>query len=277
MNKVVFQGEMGAYGHQACLNYLKDNNLNNFEIINTNSFEKALFLVENDVAELAVIPIENSRAGRVTDVHNLLHKTNLNIIDEIFLPVKHNLWILPDAELSDIKTVTSHPQALMQCESFIKKHNLTARNHSDTAGACLYIANKHDKSIASIGSKVAGCLYNLKLAAENIADDPSNTTRFVVFSKTKKLDMSENLISSILLTVKHEPSSLYNLLGIFAQENINLVRLESYMNDGSFTNSTFYVELDGNAHDLLTNKLSIIQELTSDFKIIGTYDKKKPR
>lgn len=277
MNKVVFQGEMGAYGHQACLNYLKDNNLNNFEIINTNSFEKALFLVENDVAELAVIPIENSRAGRVTDVHNLLHKTNLNIIDEIFLPVKHNLWILPDAELSDIKTVTSHPQALMQCESFIKKHNLTARNHSDTAGACLYIANKHDKSIASIGSKAAGCLYNLKLAAENIADDPSNTTRFVVFSKTKKLDMSENLISSILLTVKHEPSSLYNLLGIFAQENINLVRLESYMNDGSFTNSTFYVELDGNAHDLLTNKLSIIQELTSDFKIIGTYDKKKPR
>jgi prephenate dehydratase len=277
MNKVVFQGEMGAYGHQACLNYLKDNNLNNFEIINTNSFEKALFLVENDVAELAVIPIENSKAGRVTDVHNLLHKTDLNIIDEIFLPVKHNLWILPDAELSDIKTVTSHPQALMQCESFIKKHNLTARNHSDTAGACLYIANKHDKSIASIGSKAAGCLYNLKLAAENIADDPSNTTRFVVFSKTKKLDISENLISSILLTVKHEPSSLYNLLGIFAQENINLLRLESYMNDGSFTNSTFYVELDGNAHDLLTNKLSIIQELTSDFKIIGTYDKKKPR
>lgn len=277
MNKVVFQGEMGAYGHQACLNYLKDNNLNNFEIINTNSFEKALFLVENDVAELAVIPIENSKAGRVTDVHNLLHKTDLNIIDEIFLPVKHNLWILPDAELSDIKTVTSHPQALMQCESFIKKHNLTARNHSDTAGACLYISNKHDKSIASIGSKAAGCLYNLKLAAENIADDPSNTTRFVVFSKTKKLDMSENLISSILLTVKHEPSSLYNLLGIFAQEKINLLRLESYMNDGSFTNSTFYVELDGNAHDLLTNKLSIIQELTSDFKIIGTYDKKKPR
>lgn len=280
MKNVIFQGEMGAYGHQASINYISDKKLDDYSIINTNSFEKALNFVENDKAEIAIIPIENSKAGRVNDVHNLLHNTNLNIIDEIFLPVKHNLWGLPDSSIDDISIATSHPQALMQCSNFIKKHNLTARNHSDTAGACLYSKTKNDLSIGAIGSKTAGKLYDLKLLAENIADDPNNTTRFVVFSKNKSPNEhydNNDLITSILLTVNNKPGSLYNLLGLFADRNINLLRLESYMNDGSFKNSTFYLELEGNGEFLLKNNSNEINNLTNFFKFIGTYKKAKLR
>jgi len=272
--KVVFQGALGAYSHQACINYLTKLGLDDFDIIPKATFSQAFNAVESNDADLAIIPIENSKAGRVTDVHNLLENTDLKIIDELFLPVKHNLWGVKGSKLEDITSALSHPQALMQTDGFLTKNNIKAQSFPDTAGACLHIKELNNKNFAGIGSKTAGELYDLELLAENIADDPENTTRFVIFSKK---DIIENNMSgcltSILFTVKNQPAALYNLLDIFAKENINMIRLESYMNNGAFKNSTFYAELDCNASKQLKNNENTIKNLTSKFKIIGIYKK----
>ncbi|HAG52279.1 MAG TPA: prephenate dehydratase [Alphaproteobacteria bacterium] len=272
--KVVFQGELGAYSHQACINYLTKQEIAEFDIIPKPTFEQAFKAVESGFAELAVIPIENSKAGRVTDVHNLLENTDLKIIDELFLPVKHNLWGIEGSDIKDVTSALSHPQALMQTDEFLTTYNIKPQNFHDTAGACLHIKELNDKSLAGIGSKTAGELYDLELLAENIADDPNNTTRFVIFSRKDVHDpIKENCLTSILFEVKNKPAALYNLLDIFAKESINIIRLESYMNNGSFKNSTFYAELDCNAAKQLENSQNKLEELTSKFKIIGIYPK----
>jgi prephenate dehydratase len=225
MKKIAFQGALGAYSHIACENIFPDE-----QYIPVDTFEDAMNMVQNGDADYAVIPVENSNAGRVTDVHFLLPKTNLKIVGEYFLRIEHQLLSLPDADFKDIRKVASHPQALSQCSNYIKQNNIKPVSQIDTAKSCMDVISKQDKTIAVIASKKAAAIYGMRILASNIENDNNNTTRFLIMGKHNiilPVDAGE-YITSLVFVVKHIPSALYHALGAFANANINIGNLESY-------------------------------------------------
>ena len=269
MKKIAFQGALGAYSHIACENIFPGE-----EYIPVDTFEDAMGMVQNEDADYAVIPVENSNAGRVTDVHFLLPKTNLNIIGEYFLRIEHQLLSLPNANLEDIKKVASHPQALSQCSNYIKKHNIKPISQIDTAKSCVGVIEKQDKSVAVIASKKAADIYGMRILASNIENDSNNTTRFLIMSRDKSILPVDGgkYITSLVFVVKHIPSALYHALGVFADANINIGKLESYVVGGNFVSAQFYVELEGHCES--TNVKQAIKRLeayTEDIHFLGTY------
>ncbi|MBR5599455.1 MAG: prephenate dehydratase [Alphaproteobacteria bacterium] len=271
MLKITFQGTSGAYSHIACCNLFPD-----AYYIASDTFEEAMEMVENDIADYAVIPVENSNAGRVADVHFLLSQTGLSIVGEYFLRVEHQLLGLSDAELSDISVAASHPQALAQCSGFLKKHSIKAIGEIDTAKSCERIVEKQDKTKAAIASKLAGEIYGLKVLASNIENDINNTTRFLVMKKTKVMPMYDGgvFITSLLFKVKHIPSALYKALGGFATNGLNLNKIESYVVDGNFVSAQFYVEVE--AHPYTKEYKNALEELefySQSVTWLGTYKK----
>ena len=241
MTRITFQGAFGAYSHIACTELFPD-----AEYIPSDTFEEALELVDNKKADYAVIPVENSNAGRVSDVHFLLPKTDLTIIGEHFLRVEHQLLALPQATLEDIKTAHSHPQALAQCSQYLKKHNIKPVSRIDTAKSCERILETQDKTTAAIASKLAAKIYNMRILASNIENDGNNTTRFLIMSKEKTLPKDDGtpFITSLVFKVKNIPAALYKALGGFATNNINLTKIESYMESEHFASTQFYVEIE---------------------------------
>lgn len=224
--KIVYQGVVGSYSYISAKDLFP-----NHEYLACDSFEQAMDMVQKNLADIAVIPVENSNAGRVTDVHFLLPQTGLHIIGEHFLRVEHQLLGLQDAELADIVSASSHPQALAQCSQFLKEHQIAATARIDTAKSCQDIINFQDKSKAAIASKVAAEVYGLKILAANIENASNNTTRFLVMQKEKiiPLDDGGKFITSCIFKVKSIPAALYKALGGFATNGINLNKLESYL------------------------------------------------
>ena len=226
-----------------------------------------------------LIPVENSNAGRVSDVHFLLPKTGLTIIGEHFLRVEHQLLALPGAKLEDIEAAASHPQALAQCSEFLKQHTIKALSRIDTAKSCERIVEMQDKTRAAIASKLAADIYGLQILVSNIENDKNNTTRFLVMSRTKTMpkDDGSKFITSLVFHVKNIPAALYKALGGFATNGVNLTKIESYVIGGNFVSAQFYVEIE--AHPESREFKLAFEELkfySESIHFLGTY-KANPR
>ena len=224
--KVAIQGELGAYSHIAVERLYK-----NAEIKTFSTFEETFKQAYNDPSYKIVIPIENSLAGRVADIHYLLPKYKLQIHGEYFLPVEHNLLGKLDAKIEDIKYVRSHAQAISQCQNIISKKNFKPIISVDTAGSAKDLAEGKDKSIAAIASDLSAKMYNLKILEKNIEDEKGNVTRFLIMGKSieqPEHTVNKKFITSCIFRVKSEPSALYKCLGGFATNQVNLTKLESF-------------------------------------------------
>ena len=234
MLKVTYQGVAGAYSHIAAREIFKNARYDACE-----TFEIAMMKVQAYEADYAVIPVENSNAGRVSDVHFLLPQMNLFIVDEYFLRVEHQLLGIKGAKLEDIVLASSHPQALAQCSQFLKEHHIESEARIDTAKSCDDVRRWNDKSKAAIASKLAAEIYNLDILASNIENASNNTTRFLVLSREHKVPLLEKkkYVTSFIFRVKSIPAALYKALGGFATNGININKIESYLLDGHFVSA----------------------------------------
>tara|TARA_B100001063_G_scaffold229484_1_gene241723 strand:+ start:163 stop:1047 length:885 start_codon:yes stop_codon:yes gene_type:complete len=278
---VAYQGIEGAYSHLACKKVFPELQTRACE-----NFQTAIQLVEKGSAEFAMIPLENSTAGRVEEIYRLLPKTHLHIIAEHFEPVNHCLLALPGIKLEQIKTVSSHPQALAQCFHRLDDLNITPLVAMDTALSAKDLASKKDAlsiygSHGAIASPLAAELYGLDIISENFQDVIGNTTRFIVLAKnTLDTDYIENqnYITSILFSVRNIPAALYKALGGFATNGINLIKLESYMDGGTMQASHFHIDIAGHHQQKsVKNALEELDFFGKDIRVLGSYPAHKYR
>ena len=268
MLTVSFQGAFGANSDMACRAVYPD-----CQTLPCFGFEDAFAAVRDGKADLAMIAVENSVAGRVADVHHLLPQGGLHIIGEHYQPIQHHLLAVKGAKLADITRVESHVQALAQCRTWLRQHNITPIIHADTAGAAADIAKRGDKTVAAIASDLAGEIYGLESLATNIADGAQNTTRFLILSREAKQAAPDSAcVTSMVFRVRSVPAALYKALGGFATNGINITKLESYLVDGNFTAAQFYVDVEGHpqtkAMQLALEELAFFAH---EVKILGTY------
>lgn len=273
--KVAFQGALGAYSHRAAVAVYPDCN-----VVACPSFDDAMATVVDGGADCAMIPIENSTAGRVADIHMLLPGSGLSIIGEYFLPVHHCLLVVPGATESDLTTAISHVQALGQCRITLKKMRLKPQPYADTAGAARHVARMGDKSMAAIGSDLAAKVHGLEILKRDIHDVEENTTRFVVLSKTPldPASVEGPAVTSFTFETRNIPAALFKALGCFATNGVNLTKLESYYEGDSFQASEFYVDIEGRPTD--ENVAEALRELEFQAKrirMLGTYAQARAR
>ncbi len=267
--KIAFQGEMGANSHLAIAEAYP-----NAEAVPYATFEDALAAIASGEADLGMIPIENSVAGRVADIHHLLPHSGLFIVGEWFLPVRHQLMAPRGAKLSEIKTVESHVHALGQCRKVIRELGIKAIVAGDTAGSARMIADRGDKTCAAIASRLAADIYGLDILREDIEDEAHNTTRFVVLSRNEKWAKPDAgpLVTTFVFRVRNLPAALYKALGGFATNGVNMTKLESYMVDGNFFATQFYADVDGHPDDRsLAFALEELKFFSREFRIVGVY------
>jgi prephenate dehydratase len=267
--KIAYQGEPGANSHIACIEAYPT-----CEPVPCGTFEDAFQAVADGEAQLAMIPIDNSVAGRVADIHHLLPRSNLYIIGEHFLPVHHQLMIVPGADMSTVKSVHSHVHALGQCRKAIRELGLKPVVAADTAGAARELSQSRDMSRAAIASRLAADIYGLKMVRENIEDESHNTTRFVVLSATPQDAEPEDqpVITSFVFRVRNVPAALYKAMGGFATNSVNMTKLESYQIEGQFSATQFYADIEG--HPSERNVRLAMEELeffTSYLRVLGIY------
>ncbi len=267
--KIAYQGEPGANSHIACLESRPGH-----EPLPCRTFEDAFQAVKSGKADLAMIAIENTTAGRVADVHHLLPGSGLWMVGEHFLRIRFQLLGLPEAKLADLKTVYSHVHALGQCRKAIKANKLTAIVAADTAGAAREVAEIKDKSRAAIATTLAAEIYGLKILAKDIEDEEHNTTRFVILSKKRTDAKPDNgpVMTSFVFRVRNVPAALYKAMGGFATNSVNMTKLESYQIEGQFNATQFYADVEGHPADRSVQfALEELKFFTSFMKILGTY------
>jgi prephenate dehydratase len=267
--KIAFQGEPGANSHIAI-----DEAFPNAQPMPCATFEDALSAISSGEADLGMIPIENSVAGRVADIHHLLPASGLFIIGEWFLPIRHQLMAVKGTKLADIKSVESHVHALGQCRRIIRKLGVKPIVAADTAGSARDISERGDRSVAAIASRLAAKIYGLDILAEDIEDEAHNTTRFVVLAREAKWaeQGSGQLVTSFVFRVRNLPAALYKALGGFATNGVNMTKLESYMVDGNFFATQFYADVDGHPNDKgLAFALEELKFFSREFRIVGVY------
>ncbi len=267
--RIAFQGAPGAYSDLACRAAISDH-----EPLPCLSFEDVFAAVNDGQAELAMLPIENSVAGRVADMHHLLPEGGLYIIGEHYQPVTHHLLAIADARLADIKQAHAHVQSLAQCRRWLRSHNIQPVINADNAAAAAEVAKMGDKSIAAIASGLAGQIYGLKSLAEDIADSRNNTTRFLILSKRAKNPAPNTApaITTMIFRVRSVPAALYKALGGFATNGINITKLESYLVDGKFTAAQFYLDVEGHPEETpLKRALEELAFFAHELKILGVY------
>lgn len=267
---IAFQGHPGAYSHLACRHAAPD-----LTPVPCATFTEAIRQVEQGKACRAMIPIENSTAGRVEEIYRQLPKTHLSIIGEHFESINHCLIGLKGSQLSDIRTVCSHPQALAQCDSNIMTLGLETDVKSDTAGAAHEIMQLQDKSRAAIASSLAAELYGMEILRENFQDHNGNTTRFIILSRQAELpayQAGQPYLTSLMFRVRNLPAALYKAMGGFATNGINMVKLESYMETGSFQATSFYMDVEAHQEEPgMRNALEELAFFATDIRILGTY------
>ncbi|HET9903354.1 MAG TPA: prephenate dehydratase [Xanthobacteraceae bacterium] len=267
--KIAFQGEPGANSHIACEEVHPDH-----EPLPCATFEDALAAVTSGEAALGMIPIENSIAGRVADIHHLLPRADLHIVGEHFLPVHFQLMAPKGASLKSIRTVESHIHALGQCRRFIREHGFAAAISGDTAGAARHVAEAGDPTRAALAPRLAAAIYGLEILAENVEDEDHNTTRFVILAKDKKWAPRNGapMITTFVFRVRNVPAALYKALGGFATNGINMTKLESYMVEGNFFATQFYADVEGHPEDRgLAFALEELQFFSKELRILGVY------
>ena len=265
----MFQGEPGANSHIACKEAYPDH-----EPVPCPTFEDAFTAVANGEADLGMIPIENSVAGRVSDIHHLMPTAGLHIVAEHFLPIRNQLLALKGATLKGLKTVESHIMALGQCRNYIRKLGIKSIVAADTAGAAKEVAERGDKTRAAIASKLAAQIYGLHILAENIEDESHSTTRFIVLSRAKKHAKRGGgpVLTTFVFEVRNIPAALYKALGGFATNGVNMTKLESYQLEGKFFATQFYSDVEGHPEDRLVKlALEELAFFSREMKILGVY------
>lgn len=267
--KIAFQGEPGAFSHAAV-----DALFPAEQAWPCVTFEDTIGAVQSGAADLAVVPVENSLYGRIADIHHMLPESGLYIIGEHYQPIRMNLLAVPGARLEEVKAVQSLSVALGQCRNFIRTHKLRTISSVDTAGSAKEVAERGDKSIAAIASRLAGEIYGLDVLAGNIEDAEHNTTRFLVMSRDKQEAAPGNgpVKTTFVFRVRNVPAALYKAMGGFATNGINMTKLESYMVDGSFTATQFYADIEGHPED--RGVRFAFEELgffTDYFRVLGVY------
>ena len=274
--KISFQGVSGAYSEQACKSAYP-----NLTPVACETFMEAMQMVENEKAIYAMIPLENSTAGRVEEIYRLIPKMNLYVVGEHFEPVVHCLLGLKGAKIEDLRYVASHPQALAQCFHHINDLNLIPIAKLDTAGSAKEIKELGDKSFGAIASALAAEIYDLKILKKHFEDIKGNTTRFFILSKEKrvpKYQKDKRYITSLIFQVRNIPAALYKALGGFATNNINLLKLESYPVKGSLNASMFHADIEGHTEsEEMKRALDELKFFSSEVKILGTYESHRVR
>lgn len=267
--KISFQGAHGAYSDIACRQAFPG-----LETVPCDTFEEAFAAVQEGLSDLAMIPVDNSLAGRVADVHHLMPKSGLSIIGEHFLKIEHALLGIKDTKIEDIKHVHSHLHALPQCRKMIKELKLIPHVHQDTAGAAKEVAEKNDKAHGAIASKLAGELYGLDVLRADVQDADHNTTRFIILSRdtaVPKMVEGETYLTSFIFRVRNMPAALYKAMGGFATNGVNMVKLESYVNP-RFEVAQFYADVVAHPEQ---RKLQLAMEelkfFAEEVTVLGTY------
>ena len=268
--KVAFQGEKGAYSHLACLEVFP-----NADAIACSTFEETFQLAKDNSEYKIVIPIENSLAGRVADIHYLIPKYKLQIHSEHFQKVTHNLLGIKGSKIKDIKTVRSHSQAIGQCNKMISENKLKPIISADTAGSAKFISEKKDKTDSAIASELAAKIYSLEILKSNVEDESGNVTRFFIMGKDSKQPehKDKKYITSCIFKLKSIPAALYKALGGFATNGVNLCKLESFSVKNTFDQVNFYIDIEGHIEDPSLQKA--LEELgfhTQKLDILGVYE-----
>jgi prephenate dehydratase len=268
-NVIAFQGVLGAYSDMACRAAHPQ-----MATLPCTSFEDTFAAVRDGRARYAMIPIENSSAGRVADIHHLLPDSGLHIIGEHFQKVEHQLLAPKGAARAQIKTVHSHVQALSQCRHYTRRQGLKPVTHADTAGAAKEVAELDDPTRAAIASALAGEIYGLEVLDANVQDIPHNTTRFIIMAE-EPIDppMDEGpVVTTFVFRVRSVPAALYKALGGFATNGVNITKLESYIIDGSFTVAQFYADIEGHPENRMVRlALEELSFFSREVKILGVY------
>lgn len=269
-NIIAYQGHPGAYSHLSCRHVHPE-----MEARACQSFADAMYMVERGEARLAMIPLENSTAGRVEEIYRLMPKTRLHIVNEHFEPVNHCLLAKPGTRIEALKTIASHPQALAQCDGNIKALGLNASASLDTAGAAENLAISGSNTHAAIASSLAAELYGLEVLQENFQDIDGNTTRFIILSRDSHMPALEDhtrFITTIMFTVRNLPAALYKALGGFATNSVNMVKLESYMASDTMQAASFHLDVEGHPHQkAMQYALQELDFFAKEVRIIGTY------
>ena len=268
--KVAFQGEKGAYSHLACLEVFP-----NADAIACSTFEETFQLAKDNSEYKIVIPIENSLAGRVADIHYLIPKYKLQIHAEHFQKVTHNLLGIKGSKIKDIKTVRSHSQAIGQCNKMISENKLKPIISADTAGSAKFISEKKDKTDSAIASELAAKIYSLEILKSNVEDESGNVTRFFIMGKDSKHPehKDKKYITSCIFKLKSIPAALYKALGGFATNGVNLCKLESFSVKNTFDQVNFYIDIEGHIEDPSLQKA--LEELgfhTQKLDVLGVYE-----
>lgn len=268
--KVAFQGEKGAYSHLACLEIFPD-----ADAIACSTFEEAFQLAKDNPEYKIVIPIENSLAGRVADIHYLIPKYKLQIHEEHFQKVTHNLLGIKGSIIKDIKTVRSHSQAIGQCSKMIYENKLKPIISADTAGSAKFISEKKDKTDSAIASELAAKIYSLEVLKTNFEDESGNVTRFFIMGKDTKHPehKDKKYITSCIFKLKSIPAALYKALGGFATNGVNLCKLESFSVKNTFDQVNFYIDIEGHIENPSLQKA--LEELgfhTQKLDVLGVYE-----
>ena len=261
-----FQGEHGAYGEIAVGSFDEKG-----IAIPLNTFAEVFNGVEKGYYDFGVVPVENSLGGSIIDVNTLLAKHNVYVVKEIPVKIQHSLLVLPDTNYRDIRVVYSHPQALSQCKNFLERHNFEARPFYDTAGAAKMLFEEKPDATAVIANKLCAKLYHLEILMENIEDHSENITRFFVISNKPQTEGNK---TSVIFSVKHKAGSLFKVLELFAENNINLTRIESMSISGKPNTYMFFIDFEGNIKDKRIEKtLELVKEKTEFYKWLGSYEK----
>ncbi|MBE0452886.1 prephenate dehydratase [Roseovarius autotrophicus] len=267
--RIAFQGEPGAYSHQACRETYPD-----MEALPCRTFEDAIAAVRDGAAQLAMLPIENSTFGRVADIHHLLPQSGLHIVGEAFVRVHINLLALPGVRLDQVESAMSHTMLLGQCRAFLERHGIRRVTGADTAGSARQVAEADVPEMAALASELAGEIYGLDVIARHIEDQGTNTTRFLVMAPEPDFSPrgADGMMTTFVFQVRNIPAALYKALGGFATNGVNMTKLESYMVNGSFTATQFYADIEGHPEDpAVARALDELDYFTSDVTILGVY------
>ena len=268
INTISFQGIEGANSHLACKELFPK-----AKIIPCETFEEVFDSVRTNKSNIGLIPVENSVAGRVAEIHSLMHKTPLKIVGEYFMKVELHLLGVKKIKINQVKNVRSHIHALSQCRKFIKKNKIKMIVTPDTALAAKEVSEENNPTESAIASKLAGKIYNLKILKKNVEDSFQNITRFILLQKKQiKVNSSKGkILTSLIFAVNNVPAALHKALGCFAINNVNMTKLESYVNE-TFKQAEFYVDIEGDTKDFnVASALKEIKEYTRFVRILGTY------
>ncbi|MBN9676518.1 prephenate dehydratase [Salipiger bermudensis] len=268
-DRIAFQGELGAYSHEACRDARPD-----MEALPCHTFEEVIDAVQSGRAKLAMLPVENTTYGRVADIHRLLPASGLRIVDEAFVRVHISLMALPGVKLEELKKVRAHLVLIPQAASFLEKYDIKGEAAADSAGAAAELAEGGMRDEGVLASDLAAETYGLEILAQHIEDHAHNTTRFLIMGKEADLTRrgTHGMMTTFIFEVRNIPAALYKAMGGFATNGVNMTKLESYMVNGSFTATQFYADIEGHPEDSAVKRaLDELEYFTNRLEILGVY------